>query len=282
MELAKGEQSPTLPPELERHIFEICAFSRPATIPKLVLVAHRVKQWLEPTLYRALVVGEPQPFHSPDGEPWPVLTRSTLSSTIRRKSTEFVRNSVRNIFFEQFCGPFLVQILTVCPEVENLYLRWQAVDLNLSGFRLPGLKKLSIRDPVVLTPTPAYSHITHLHMSSNPGSESDTDVFYASILQCLPSLTHLSLSHYGYRRILLPLLQNCPLLEVLVYFTCERDFTESLADDVRFVVYGDPDSYHRFNDWWRGVCSGDDHWYYAERLIEKRRSGEVESRLLFM
>ncbi|KAJ7620201.1 hypothetical protein FB45DRAFT_1094229 [Roridomyces roridus] len=186
-----------------------------------------------------------------------VLTRSLLSSTIRRKSTEFVRDSVRNIF-EQFCGPFLVQILKVCPEVENL------------GSRLPGLKKLSIKDPVVLTPTPAYSHITDLHMSSNPGSESDTDDFYASIVQCLPSLTHLSLSNYGYRPILLPLLQNCPLLKVLVYFTYERDFAESLAEDVRFVVYGDPDSYHRFNDWRRGVCFGDDRWYYAERLIEKR------------
>jgi hypothetical protein len=36
---------PTLPSELEREIFEICAVSRPVCIPKLVLVAQRVKEW---------------------------------------------------------------------------------------------------------------------------------------------------------------------------------------------------------------------------------------------
>jgi hypothetical protein len=37
--------SPILPPELEREIFEICAISRPASIPNLMLVAQRVKEW---------------------------------------------------------------------------------------------------------------------------------------------------------------------------------------------------------------------------------------------
>jgi hypothetical protein len=36
---------PVLPIELERQIFEICASSRPVLIPKLMLVAWRVKQW---------------------------------------------------------------------------------------------------------------------------------------------------------------------------------------------------------------------------------------------
>jgi hypothetical protein len=34
-----------LPLELERHIFEICALSRPVGIPKLMLVGWRVKEW---------------------------------------------------------------------------------------------------------------------------------------------------------------------------------------------------------------------------------------------
>jgi hypothetical protein len=37
--------SPILPPELERGIFEICAISRPVSIPNLMLVAQRVKEW---------------------------------------------------------------------------------------------------------------------------------------------------------------------------------------------------------------------------------------------
>jgi hypothetical protein len=37
--------SPTLPRELEREIFELCDLSRPTFIPKLMLVAQRVKEW---------------------------------------------------------------------------------------------------------------------------------------------------------------------------------------------------------------------------------------------
>jgi hypothetical protein len=37
--------TPILPTELERQIFELCALSRPVRIPKLMLVAWRVKEW---------------------------------------------------------------------------------------------------------------------------------------------------------------------------------------------------------------------------------------------
>jgi hypothetical protein len=37
--------SPTLPRELEREIFELCTLSRPVCIPKLMVVAQRVKEW---------------------------------------------------------------------------------------------------------------------------------------------------------------------------------------------------------------------------------------------
>jgi hypothetical protein len=37
--------SPALPPELERLIFEIYALAHPRSIPKLMLVAQRVKEW---------------------------------------------------------------------------------------------------------------------------------------------------------------------------------------------------------------------------------------------
>ncbi|KAJ6543046.1 hypothetical protein B0H19DRAFT_1172653 [Mycena capillaripes] len=42
---------PRLPPELEVLIFETAALSHPAAIPKLMLIAHRVKHWVEPLLY---------------------------------------------------------------------------------------------------------------------------------------------------------------------------------------------------------------------------------------
>ncbi|KAJ7622098.1 hypothetical protein FB45DRAFT_121814 [Roridomyces roridus] len=42
---------PSLPPELERDLFELAAYTRPRSIPKLMLVAWRVKAWVEPLLY---------------------------------------------------------------------------------------------------------------------------------------------------------------------------------------------------------------------------------------
>ncbi|KAJ7121829.1 hypothetical protein C8R43DRAFT_1136349 [Mycena crocata] len=45
---------PVLPVELEREIFEIAAHSRPRSVPTLVLVASRVKVWVEPFLYRTI------------------------------------------------------------------------------------------------------------------------------------------------------------------------------------------------------------------------------------
>ncbi|KAJ7887124.1 hypothetical protein B0H14DRAFT_2696630 [Mycena olivaceomarginata] len=47
---------PKLPPELECTIFEIAALARPKMIPSLILVAHRVKHWVEPLLYRVIMV----------------------------------------------------------------------------------------------------------------------------------------------------------------------------------------------------------------------------------
>ncbi|KAJ7224649.1 hypothetical protein GGX14DRAFT_557508 [Mycena pura] len=46
---------PTLPAELERQVFELTALSRPVCIPRLMRVALRVKQWVEPLLYRTLI-----------------------------------------------------------------------------------------------------------------------------------------------------------------------------------------------------------------------------------
>ncbi|KAJ7031190.1 hypothetical protein C8F04DRAFT_1111874 [Mycena alexandri] len=45
---------PAFPPELERAIFELSASSCLTNIPTLILVASRVKAWVEPLLYRAV------------------------------------------------------------------------------------------------------------------------------------------------------------------------------------------------------------------------------------
>ncbi|KAJ7095067.1 hypothetical protein C8R44DRAFT_813875 [Mycena epipterygia] len=48
--------APRLPPELERLVFESAALSHATDIPNLILVAWRIKNWVEPLLYRAVLV----------------------------------------------------------------------------------------------------------------------------------------------------------------------------------------------------------------------------------
>ncbi|KAJ6505111.1 hypothetical protein C8R45DRAFT_544408 [Mycena sanguinolenta] len=52
--LSESDHEPTLPPELERRIFEIAALACPVRIPTLMLVARRVKFLVEPLLYRVV------------------------------------------------------------------------------------------------------------------------------------------------------------------------------------------------------------------------------------
>ncbi|KAJ6516533.1 hypothetical protein C8R47DRAFT_1063238 [Mycena vitilis] len=49
-------QTQRLPAELERYVFEQVALSRTVAIPRLLRVAQRVKIWIEPLLYRTIVV----------------------------------------------------------------------------------------------------------------------------------------------------------------------------------------------------------------------------------
>ncbi|KAJ7613211.1 hypothetical protein FB45DRAFT_1113040 [Roridomyces roridus] len=48
--------SPSFPPELEREVFVTAAYIEPLCIPKLMLVAWRVKLWVEPLFCRTVAV----------------------------------------------------------------------------------------------------------------------------------------------------------------------------------------------------------------------------------
>ncbi|KAJ7111094.1 hypothetical protein C8R44DRAFT_883532 [Mycena epipterygia] len=45
---------PRFAPQLEQIILEFCAADRPAGIPRLMLIAQRVKEWVEAALYRVI------------------------------------------------------------------------------------------------------------------------------------------------------------------------------------------------------------------------------------
>ncbi|KAJ7906692.1 hypothetical protein B0H13DRAFT_2662708 [Mycena leptocephala] len=87
---------PRLPPELERNVFEIAALSRPTSIPHLMLIAWRVKDWVEPLLYRVILLDSGAV--SKDMQGFPTLTPEILRRVIASRPPEFVQSVVKHLF----------------------------------------------------------------------------------------------------------------------------------------------------------------------------------------
>ncbi|KAJ6601998.1 hypothetical protein DFH09DRAFT_900153 [Mycena vulgaris] len=101
------------PPELERNIFEISALANPGTIPRLILVARRVQEWLEPFLYRVVFLANTPPF--------PRLKLTILLRAIQNKPATFFRGAVRHLYIDNQVTDFEKRtILAACTGITNL------------------------------------------------------------------------------------------------------------------------------------------------------------------
>ncbi|KAJ7620245.1 hypothetical protein FB45DRAFT_148850 [Roridomyces roridus] len=277
---------PVFPPELERCIFEICAHQSPVLITKLMLVAWRVKEWLEPILYRTILLGYTNP--CPYGYP----VSSFLSGVIhdsRGKSRERFRHSCRNLLVLH-CDQW-EQILEGCCRLENLYLCGSSQNTGHSSDLsavVPMLKRLhmdNLPHPLLSSPGSSHTvfpHLTHLEILG-VSYPRPLDEIYLSSITSLPQLTHLSFNHQDLEDIFLSILQNCLQLQVLLHFDGKRDRPfadeDSLVKDVRFVVCRVDylQDWNWVEDWLMGVDSEIDYWCRAERFIAKRRAGEIDA-----
>ncbi|KAJ7669829.1 hypothetical protein DFH06DRAFT_157019 [Mycena polygramma] len=247
---------PAFPLELEREIFEICALSQLSSIPQLMLVAQRVKEWVEPPLYRIVSVEHWTAFP-------PKLTSEILIATIQTKPPLFFRNAVRHLNLLVHPGNLLEAeaILYACTGVDSLMLFHdsKAWTLRLDSFAPKRLQtSLPLRD---LPSNPRfYSCLTHLPMLK-------LEVGSDAALAALPQLTHLALRHraayFGldmYRRVL----ESCLALHVLICrvphasrLEAHRPAFAGLAQDVRFVVWSN--NFEQFlEEWYIGAQGGTD------------------------
>ncbi|KAJ7434913.1 hypothetical protein B0H11DRAFT_1887544 [Mycena galericulata] len=263
---------PVLPPELERQIFEICALSRPTLIPKFMLIAWRVKEWVEPLLYHTIVLINDEP--PIDGYPHFII--EIMLSAIHSKPAAFFRDSVRNLFL--YLVPEEKEILSICTRVENLWIApVQKRPSDLSILEPSTLKHLYTNALYLFLDAPAvlFGQLTHLELTGPSGHDVDG---LRSSLPRLPQLTHLCFYNDGFTPIFLPVLQHCPFLTVLISLdgsTLKASENERiLAKDDRFVAMQTSSPW--FVDWQVGVASGIDYWHRAERFIAKRRSGEID------
>ncbi|KAF8211007.1 hypothetical protein K438DRAFT_1959209 [Mycena galopus ATCC 62051] len=277
--MTSPESPPAFPPELEREVFEICAVSRPVTIPKLMLVARRVKEWVEPLLYRIICLGR----RPPTGFPEYLIENIMLA--IRAKPPGFFEAAVRCLMVDDFQDPDEIdQILDVCTGVQRLFI-YDAPDSWLDRIVSFPLERLhlnycdSLQFMRVLAPEHTLCRrLTHLEIT---GGMDDTHAVCDALI-ALPHLSHLAFSDRPFVHSCPQLLESCKRLRALVCQALDAEEIQMhravLERDVRFVQFSW--YFRRRNgrtvDWHIGAQGGVDSWTQIECFIAKRRSREID------
>ncbi|KAJ7616636.1 hypothetical protein FB45DRAFT_1008068 [Roridomyces roridus] len=266
-----------LPFELERDIFELAARSSPTCIPGLIMVAQRVKTWLEPILYNVLVLSDrPGNLH---------LSWTTLCFLADSKPLSFWGSTVNHLLISSRYPADIPGILAACGGVTDLGLRHPEV----SPACLPALSVLPLtRFFAELRPLfaravdfqhPLFRGLTHLGIAD---FLTDADcAAWTEGLASLPALTHVSFHNRHHTPLFQALLSRCTGLEALVlccattqYFDLFKARTAWMGYDVRAVMILVPSS---CADWVCGARGGEDHWVRSERWIRWRREGGVRA-----
>ncbi|KAJ7065778.1 hypothetical protein C8F01DRAFT_752234 [Mycena amicta] len=297
-----------LPLELERATFEMAAALNPTCMPSLILVAHRVKIWIEPILYHALIVESESTTHlSRVVTEIPKLSSFTALSHARK---DFLQQHVRSLCFIEPGNPQTIpELLHLCSNITTLFIRSFSPHAIRALFiapsladrpAAPGLQRLTIDVSAIFIDgqidfSPSYfATITHLdlHDISNAGMvswamELDSDWDTSSnntipSLAALPNLTHLAF-HDGKIPLhsCFDILKRCTRLVVLVLLETrgdERRLRElvyvPLASDSKFVMMTGVDLSLQLKEWQAHERGRPDFWVAAEELaLSRRREG---------
>ncbi|KAJ7213754.1 hypothetical protein C8J57DRAFT_1096694 [Mycena rebaudengoi] len=262
---------PAFPPELEREIFEVAAIELPESIPQLVRVARRVCVWIEPFLYRTLIV-----------TPHRKLDPDALCLAIEKHPAKFAKYLRNFLTWEHYSeNAWSLRILPLCSGIRNLTLVFpvsvmtpalEAMQLRRWSGVLFNLVEGSPVDPA----RPLFRTLTHLDLW-----DADTEFLTELPFAQFPALTHLSVNHLDaeYSPFFASTLHDCTRLCVLVNLWMspfERDNeTHHSVDDPRFVfMWLSNDEY--VEDWKVGVEGGKDFWVRAELFVAKRKRGEIQ------
>ncbi|KAF7373256.1 hypothetical protein MSAN_00534500 [Mycena sanguinolenta] len=275
--------SPVLPPELEREMFETAALLDFRTIPSLLRVARRVLEWIEPLLYRVVVIGrssQKDKAYRRALELKPtVLAKSVqhlfvididlshwleddMNSLLQLCATQLLSlASFSSAFYKPTLLPVLLQAVWLrrwAGRLECLFGGHSAVDLSFPSF-------------------PVFHTITHMDIFDHFTDENEEAI--CAGLASLPCLTHLCLSYSTRLDPIARILIQCPRLRLLVLMDVEDEMINEIAEnpptmDVRFVVSG-AGSYSR--DWEVGARGGTDFWAAADEFVARKRRGEIEA-----
>ncbi|KAJ7670021.1 hypothetical protein DFH06DRAFT_159944 [Mycena polygramma] len=282
---------PVLPAELERLIFEVASLSWPQSIPRFMLVAWRVKTWVEPLLYQILVVRDARPDWRDKGAYPLTIDGSVLLSLVRTKPPSFFERHVRHLllFSYDMAAEDEADVLSACSNVEDLWWSGRS-EATVPLINNMPLKRLhcslnNLFDFHIDFTHRLFAWLTHLEIFDLPKVQPggmDTDLWPA--VTRLPHLTHLAFNDTTYLPMCLVLLRTWDSLMVLAILLYRRAYkgpilleecgVTELAQDVRFVTMSCDEA---LEDWIMGAYTGIDYWSRAEGFIAKRKSGEINA-----
>ncbi|KAJ7204168.1 hypothetical protein GGX14DRAFT_647743 [Mycena pura] len=263
-----------LPPELERNVFKLAALDRPLSIPKLIRVAWRVKQWVEPLLYRTLVIDD-KPIHG-----IPCCDMDTFRRITETKSPDFLADAVRNVMVGSSDDDHLQTIFSACPGIQNLYSSGNPYAPRAALDILP-LRHLYCALGTVFDSSAhvhdagsrrIFAHLTHLQLFRGGPEPRDNELFVSTLAQ-IPNLSHLSM-YPTLQPIYSQILDACTHLRVLVVLTMQIWRGEQYAglSDVRFVRMRPRRS--AGVDWELGILTGNNFWARAEAIVARKIAGK--------
>ncbi|KAJ7124126.1 hypothetical protein C8R43DRAFT_958810 [Mycena crocata] len=273
-------REPTLPPELERRIFELATHLYPQEAPTLLRIARRVFHWIGPLLYNVVKLGPGRAFPS---LPTNLKSAYSLHNAVRHvmladvhawrqtgtgTGPEIAARSLR-LFkgLEDFTALGAVRPINLLEIFSGIQLRRLSMDLE-------GLFNFKAIDLTL----PLFSTLTHLDVFDKDYPE---DGRKWADLATLPNLTHLCFQDWVSGAMLRMILSTCARLHVFVNRWSHRraPAARSVAarppvTDPRFVMLfvGDYSA-----EWEIGARGGEDFWVRASRFLAQKRNGEVQA-----
>ncbi|KAJ7656048.1 hypothetical protein DFH06DRAFT_1200027 [Mycena polygramma] len=283
---------PSLPPEIEREVFELSALSDSRTIPKLLLVAHRVNLWIEPFLYRIVSIVDSSPTNRNKHQ----IPEHTFMRMLESKPASMWLTQTRHLSVAIRGGQHMEQILSMCSKTSNLAAILHPHDL-FGGYKLARSLSLIAAMPLVRLSAhigslfhpdaidfnhPVFARLTHLTFL-------DTFSIQPAGLGRLSYLTHVSFNYPSscypsglHDKFVREVFGRCAILEVFI-FCC--DGNEALRGNIPFYTYlaDEPRSVllamdNFLKDWGVGAEGGADYWVRAERFIKQRQSRGISPR----
>ncbi|KAK7045262.1 hypothetical protein R3P38DRAFT_191186 [Favolaschia claudopus] len=276
---------PLLPPELERKIFETAAIHDRSSIPNILRVCHRAHTWIEPFLYRVLIVSD---------------YRSPALVALKKKPTEFKKIAVRHVFIEAYGDRTdASDLLAGLTEIESLAIDTPDRKSLLRVVDTLHIQRLNLRAPRSDTAQwahatlsrPLISSVTHLELYYDTGEDSPIQSWAAwSGITTLPALTHLCVSDDLASLFLRPVLESrSPASKLQVFIVGYWD-SWMKTHATQFALnppIGDPRLVVMMlsslkEDWVAGVTGGEDFWARADAFLAAKKRGDIGGSVYFL